>query len=104
MSNTFSYKQVWTDGFQKSNCAMPIYPVIADLQFAAGLKVGDTVNRRYRSNPIFANTLTSSGGYTVCQRRSKNASVCRSKNASMMGAKGPRTGGLFFWRHQAWVG
>src|SRR6266566_4230899 len=64
MSNTFSYKQVWTDDFQKSNWAMPIYPVIADLQFSEGLKIGDTVNRRYRSNPIFANDLTASGGYT----------------------------------------
>jgi len=33
MSNTFSYKQVWTDDFQKANWAMPVYPVIADLQF-----------------------------------------------------------------------
>jgi len=63
--NTFLYKQVWTDTYQKSNWAMPIYPVIADLQFTPGLKVGDTVNRRYRSNPIFANNLGSDGSYTV---------------------------------------
>lgn len=44
---------------------MPVYPVIADLQFTAGLKIGDTVNRRYRSKPIFANDMSSSGGYTV---------------------------------------
>lgn len=44
---------------------MPIYPVIADLRFQAGLKVGDTVNRRYRSNPIFAKTLSSAGAYSV---------------------------------------
>lgn len=43
---------------------MPIYPVIADLRFQDGLKVGDTVNRRYRSSPIVAKTMTSSGGYT----------------------------------------
>jgi hypothetical protein len=62
--NTFSYKQVWTDDFQKANWAMPIYPVIADLQFSAGLQIGDTVNRRYRSNPIFAKTLGSDGSYS----------------------------------------
>lgn len=44
---------------------MPVYPVIADLQFSAGLKIGDTVNRRYRTNPIFANDMSSAGGYTV---------------------------------------
>lgn len=44
---------------------MPVYPVIADLQFSAGLKVGDTVNRRYRSNPIFAKTMSSAGAYVV---------------------------------------
>jgi hypothetical protein len=65
MANTFSYKQVWTENFQKSNWAMPIYPVIADLQFSAGLKIGDTIHRRYRSNPIFANTLGTDGAYTV---------------------------------------
>jgi hypothetical protein len=65
MANVFEYKQVWTDDFQKSNWAVPIYPVIADLQFTAGLKVGDTVNRRYRNKAIFAKDLTSSGGYSV---------------------------------------
>lgn len=65
MANTFEYKQVWTASYQKSNWSMPIYPVIADLQFSAGLKIGDTVNRRYRSNPIFANDMSSTGGYTV---------------------------------------
>jgi hypothetical protein len=44
---------------------MPVYPVIADTRFEAGLKVGDTVNRRYRNNPIFANDLGSDGSYTV---------------------------------------
>jgi excinuclease ABC subunit A len=34
-----------------------------------------------------------------CQRRSKNASVCRSKNASRMLEQGPRTGAFFIW-HQ----
>lgn len=65
MSNTFQYKQVWTSEYQKSNWAMPVYPVIADLRFQDGLKVGDTVNRRYRSNPIFAKTMASTGAYVV---------------------------------------
>jgi len=63
-TNQFSYKQVWTADFQKSNWAVPVYPVIADLQFTAGLKVGDTVNRRKRTNPIFARTLGSNGSYS----------------------------------------
>lgn len=65
MSNTFQYKQVWTSEYEKSNWSMPVYPVIADLQFTAGLKVGDQVNRRYRSNPIFAKTMSSAGAYSV---------------------------------------
>src|SRR3954447_1896480 len=65
MTNTFSYQQVWTKEYQKSNWAMPVYPVIADLQFTPGLKIGSTVNRRYRSNPIFANDLGTDGSYTV---------------------------------------
>jgi hypothetical protein len=44
---------------------MPVYPVIADTRFEAGLKVGDTVKRRYRTNPIFANDLGTDGSYTV---------------------------------------
>lgn len=64
MSNTFEYKQVWTEDFQKSNWAVPVYPVIADLQFSAGLKVGDTVHRRYRTNPIFAKNLGTDGSYS----------------------------------------
>lgn len=65
MANTFQYKQIWTSTYQKSNWAMPVYPVIADLQFTAGLKLGDTVHRRYRSNPIVANDMGADGGYTV---------------------------------------
>jgi hypothetical protein len=65
VANTFSYKQVWTNEYQKSNWAVPVYPVIADLQFTAGLQVGDTVNRRYRNNPIFSKTLGTDGAYNV---------------------------------------
>ncbi len=65
MTNTFKYQTIWTKEYQKSNWAMPIYPVIADLQFTAGLQKGDTVKRRYRTNPIFANDLGSDGSYTV---------------------------------------
>lgn len=43
---------------------MPIYPVIADLQFTPQLQIGDTVHRRYRTNPIFAKTLGSDGSYS----------------------------------------
>ena len=64
-ANTFQYQSIWTHEYQKSNWTMPIYPVIADLQFTPGLKVGDTVHRRYRSNPIVANDLGSDGTYQV---------------------------------------
>jgi hypothetical protein len=79
MANTFSYKQVWTGDFQKANWSMPVYPVIADLQFSAGLKVGDTVNRRYRSNPIFAKTLGSDGSYSVQNYAEANETFTISK-------------------------
>jgi len=39
----------------------------------------------------------------TCQRRSKNASVRRSKSTSVTLARRPPTGGLFV-KHQAWVG
>jgi hypothetical protein len=64
MSNTFKYQTVWTKEYEKSNWAMPVYPVIADLQFKSDLQIGDTVKRRYRSNPIFAKTLGSDGSYS----------------------------------------
>src|SRR5947209_10279952 len=63
-TNTFQYKQVWTDQYQKSNWAMPVYPVIADLEFKSDLQVGDTVHRRKRTNPIVAQNLGSDGSYT----------------------------------------
>jgi hypothetical protein len=65
MANTFKYQTIWTKEYQKSNWAMPVYPVIADTQFKSELSVGDTVKRRYRSNPIFAKTPGSDGSYTV---------------------------------------
>lgn len=65
MANQFKYQTEWTKEYQKSNWSMPVYPVIADTRFEAGLKVGDTVKRRYRTNPIFANDLGSDGSYTV---------------------------------------
>ena len=85
MANTFQYKQVWTAEYQKSNWAMPVYPVIADLQFSEGLKVGDTVNRRYRSNPIFAKTMSSAGAYSVQNYKESNETftILKLKEASV---------------------
>lgn len=65
MANTFKYQTIWTKEYQKSNWAMPVYPVIADTQFKQGLSIGDTVKRRYRTNPIFAKTLGSDGSYSA---------------------------------------
>ena len=56
-ANTFKYQTLWTKDYQKSNWAMPVYPVIADMQFQKDLQIGDTVKRRYRTNPIFTNDL-----------------------------------------------
>jgi hypothetical protein len=64
VTNTFKYQTVWTKEYQKSNWAMPVYPVIADLQFTPQLSIGDTVKRRYRNNPIFSNDLSSDGSYS----------------------------------------
>src|SRR5437588_6407658 len=85
MSNTFSYKQVWTNDFQKSNWAVPIYPVIADLQFTPGLKVGSTVNRRYRNNLIVAKTLGTDGAYSVQNYSEANETftISKQKEASV---------------------
>jgi hypothetical protein len=65
VANTFKYQTIWTKEYQKSNWAMPVYPVIADTQFKAGLSIGDTVKRRYRNNPIFSNDLSTDGSYSV---------------------------------------
>jgi hypothetical protein len=65
MTNEFKYQTTWKKEYEKSNWAMPVYPVIADTQFKSDLQIGDTVKRRYRSNPIFAKSLSSSGGYSV---------------------------------------
>lgn len=85
MTNVFSYKQVWTAEYQKSNWSMPIYPVIADLRFQDGLKIGDTVNRRYRTNPVFAQDMTSTGGYTVQNYKEGNETftISKKKEASV---------------------
>src|SRR6185437_8416367 len=83
--NTFQYQQVWTKDFQKSNWVMPIYPVIADLQFSAGLQIGDTVHRRYRSNPIVANDLGADGSYTpqVYAEADETFTISKQKEATV---------------------
>src|SRR5262249_16375265 len=63
--NQFQYQTIWTKEYQKSNWAMPVYPVVADTRFIEQLSIGDTVKRRYRSNPIFANDLGSDGSYVA---------------------------------------
>ena len=85
MANTFKYQTIWTKEYQKSNWAMPVYPVIADTQYQSGLKIGDTVNRRYRSNPIFANDLGSDGGYTVqnYQESEESFTISKQKEAGV---------------------
>lgn len=86
---TLQYQQTWTKNYQKSNWAMPIYPVIADLQFTPGLQIGDTVNRRYRSNPIFANDLGSDGSYNPQNYTEGNETftISKQKEASVYVAK-----------------
>lgn len=64
---------------------MPVYPVIADLQFSAGLKIGDTVNRRYRTNPIFAKDMGASGSYSVVDygEAKETFTISKKKEASV---------------------
>ncbi len=64
---------------------MPIYPVIADLRFQEGLKIGDTVNRRYRNNPIFAKSMGSDGSYSVQNYSEANETftISKKKEASV---------------------
>ena len=85
MANTFKYQTIWTKEYQASNWAMPIYPVIADLQFTQGLSIGDTVKRRYRSNPIFSNDLSSDGSYSPQNyvEAEESFSITKQKEASV---------------------
>lgn len=84
-ANTFKYKSVWTNEYQKANWAMPVYPVIADMQFKDALSVGDTVYRRYRTNPIFAKTLGSDGSYSPQQyvEAEESFTISKQKEASV---------------------
>ena len=93
MANQFKYQSVWTKDYQKSNWAVPVYPVIADLQFEAGLKKGDTVYRRYRSNPIFANDLGSDGSYSVQDYKEEEESfqISKQKEDSRGNKDAPRS-------------
>ena len=85
MANTFKYQTIWTKEYQKSNYAMPVYPVIADTRFQADLSIGDTIKRRYRSNPIFANDLGSDGSYTPQNytEGEESFSITKQKEASV---------------------
>lgn len=84
-TNTFKYQTIWTKEYQKSNFAMPIYPVISDFQFQAGLEIGDTVKRRYRSNPIFANDLGTDGSYSpqAYKEAEESFTISQQKEASV---------------------
>ena len=84
-ANTFKYQTVWTKEYQKSNWAMPVYPVIADMQFKSDLSIGDTVKRRYRTNPIFAKTLGSDGSYSPQQyvEGEESFTISKQKEASV---------------------
>jgi hypothetical protein len=64
---------------------MPVYPVIADLQFKKDLQIGDTVKRRYRSNPIFAKSLGSDGSYAVQNyvEAEESFSIAKQREASV---------------------
>lgn len=85
MSNTFKYQTIWTKEYEKSNWAMPVYPVIADMQFQSDLQIGDTVKRRYRTNPIFAKTLGSDGSYSVQNyvENEESYTISKQKEASV---------------------
>jgi hypothetical protein len=85
MSNTWKYQTLWTKEYEKSNWAMPVYPVIADLQFTKNLQIGDTVKRRYRNAHIVAKDLGSDGSYVV-QNYSENEEtfqISKQKEASV---------------------
>lgn len=84
-ANTFKYQTIWTKEYQKSNWAMPVYPVIADMQFKKDLSIGDTVKRRYRTNPIFAKDLGADGTYSPQQyvEGEESFSISKQKEASV---------------------
>jgi hypothetical protein len=84
-ANTFKYQTIWTKEYQKSNWAMPVYPVIADTQFKDDLQIGDTVKRRYRTNPIFARDMGADGSYTPQQyvEGEESFQISKQKEASV---------------------
>jgi hypothetical protein len=84
-ANTFKYQTIWTKEYQKSNWAMPVYPVIADMQFKDDLQIGDTVKRRYRTNPVFARDMGADGSYSPQQyvEGEESFSITKQKEASV---------------------
>ena len=54
--------ETWDKIYQVTHYKIPVYPAISNFRLAAGLKVGDTVNRQYRSN-MRASNMAGDGGY-----------------------------------------
>lgn len=64
--NTISagIKETWDKMYQVTHHKVPVYPAISNFRLAAGLEVGDTVNRQYR-NTLVANDMGADGSYST---------------------------------------
>jgi hypothetical protein len=55
-------RETWANEYQVAHHKVPVYPAISNFRLAAGLKVGDTVNRQYRNSKV-AYDMAGDGGY-----------------------------------------
>lgn len=63
--NTFQgIPETWSKEYQTVHDKVPVYPVISNYRLAAGLQVGDTVNRSYPST-LRARTMGADGSYAT---------------------------------------
>lgn len=60
--NTFEHSEDWAKAYQVTHHKLPVYPAISNYRLKSGLRVGDTVNRNYRST-LIANTMGGDGSY-----------------------------------------
>lgn len=62
--NTMTFKQVFSAEYQMSHFKQPVYQVLADTRFEAGLSKGQTLNRSYASD-VVVNDMGGDGSYST---------------------------------------
>ena len=62
--NTMTFKQVFSAEYQMSHFRQPVYQILADTRFDAGLTKGQTLNRSFASD-VQVNDMGADGSYST---------------------------------------